>query len=79
MHSVRQSIVNDRVTCLQLTPAYAERVSHMLDTSKNFKHGKFVDELGVLRRMPAYYDVCQRITTYADVCQRALNVYKTYP
>ena len=47
-------------------------------TSKNFKHGKFVDELGVLRLMPAYYDVCQHTTAYANVLLTYTNLPITY-
>ena len=61
--------VNDRVTCLQLMPAYAEHVSYVEYVEKFSTCWKFLDVLGVQRRMPAYY----------DVCQRALNVYQTYP
>ena len=76
---------NDRVTCLQLMPAYAERVRHMLDTSKNFQHAEN------LSTYSAYYDVCQHATmcfsmllTYTklthnvfDVCQRIRQIFHT--
>ena len=85
MSNLQVTCGNDRVTCLQLMPAYAERVRHTLDTSKNFQHAENLSTYSV------YYDVCQRastcfsvLLTYTklthnvfDVCQRIRQIFHT--